>query len=189
MPYGWAGTTIEVDLSQGKIEKRPNDTGLTDSYLAGKGVNAKLLWDRVPPEVDAFSPDNLLIISAGLLTGTTIPGANRTCITYKSPVTDLHCFSNMGGFWGTELKHAGYDTIIISGKSPAPVYLWINDEQVEIRDANHLWGKDTYKTQRVIQEELKSTKVQLNFCQLHLKVFQRRKIKIFFDKFILFILI
>ncbi len=161
MPYGWTGTTLEVDLSLARIEKSQGDYRLVENYLGGKGVNAKLLWDKVPPEVDAFSPDNKLIISAGLLTGITIPGANRACITYKSPVTGLHCFSNMGGFFGGELKHAGYDTIIISGKSPAPVYLWIHDDQVEIRDASHLWGLTTRETQHVIRQELKTDRVQI----------------------------
>jgi len=161
MSYGWAGTTIEVDLSQGKIEKRQVDPKLVEAYLGGKGTGIKLLWDRVPPEVDALSPDNIFIIGAGTLTGTVVPGASHTCITYKSPVTNTYCYSNIGGFLGTELKHAGYDTIVIAGKSPTPVYLWINNDQVEIRDASHLWGKDTRETHRIIREELKNDKVQM----------------------------
>ncbi len=160
MPYGRTGTTLEINLSRGKVEKRQTDPELDANYLAGKGTNTKLLWDRVPPEVGAFSPDNLFIVGAGLLSGTLVPGANRTCITYKSPVTDLHCYSNLGGFFGPELKYAGYDTIIITGKSPSPVYLWINNDQVEIRDANHLWGKTPHETQRIIREETKNEKVQ-----------------------------
>ena len=161
MNYSWAGTVIEVDLSRGIIERRQNTPESVADYLAGKGTNAKLLWDRVPPETDAFSRENLLLVGAGLLTGTMVPGANRICITYKSPVTGLHCFSSMGGFWGAELKHAGYDTIIISGKSPTPVFLWINNDHVELRDAGHLWGKGTHKTQMIIRDEMKIDKAQI----------------------------
>jgi len=134
MLYGWAGTDLEIDLSQWKIERKGFDRKLYETYLGGKGTNAKLLWDRVPPEVDAFSAENLLIFGTGVLTGTAVPSANRTTITYKSPLTGIHSYSSMAGFFGAELKHAGYDTIIISGKSPTPVYLWINNDHVEIRD-------------------------------------------------------
>lgn len=161
MPYGLTGTNLEIDLSRGKVEKRQSDPRLAEMYLGGKGTNAKILWDRVPPEVEPFSPGNLLIFGAGVLTGTIVPGANRICITFRSPVTNTQMYSVLGGFFGAELKHAGYDAIVISGKSPAPVYLWINDGQVEIRDASHLWGKDTRETQRLIQEELKNSKVQV----------------------------
>jgi len=86
MPYAWMSANSEVDLSRGKIERQQGDPKLVEAYLESKGANFKLLWDRVPPEVDPFSPDNLLIIGAGILTGTTVPGANRTVITFKSPV-------------------------------------------------------------------------------------------------------
>ncbi len=161
MSYGWMGTDLEVNLSRGTIEKRQSDPELVENYLAGKGTNVKLLWDRVPPEVSAFSSDNLLIIGAGILTGTAVPGANQTCITYKSPVTDILCYSNMGGFFASEIKRAGYDTIVIHGKSPTPVYLWIHNDQLEIRDASHLWGKGTGETQRVLRKELRNEKIQI----------------------------
>ncbi len=161
MRYGAMGTDIEIDLSRGKIEKLQSDPALVETYLGGKGKNVKILWDRVPPEVDAFSPDNLLIVSAGVLTGTMVPGANRTTFTYKSPVTDIHSYSNLGGFLGAEMKSAGYDTIVFAEKSPAPVYLWIDDDRVELRDASHLWGKDTFETQKIIREELKDNDLRI----------------------------
>ncbi|MBI4295133.1 MAG: hypothetical protein HY669_03090 [Chloroflexi bacterium] len=148
-------------MSRGEVERKQTDPKLVEMYLGGKGIATRLLWDRVPPGVEPFSPDNPLIIAAGLLTGTMVPGANRACIVYKSPVTDSHTYSNVGGFWAAEMKHAGYDFMVISGKSPAPVYLWINDGQVEIRDASHLWGKDTRETQRLIREELGKDKAQI----------------------------
>jgi len=160
MPYGWAGNILEIDLSQGKIERRQSDSKLNETYLGGEGVNAKILWDRVPPEVDPFSPDNLLIFGTGVLTGTPAPAANHGAVSFKSPLTNLFTYSNVGGFWPAELKHAGYDTLVISGKSPTPIYLWINNDNVEIRDASHLWGKDTVETPVIIQKELKNNKIQ-----------------------------
>src|SRR4030042_2017598 len=134
MKYAETGVNLEIDLSRGSIEKEGTDPRLTELYLGGLGTNAKILWDRVPPEVEPFSPDNLLIFSAGLLCGTPIPTANRTIIGTISPVTLLHAHSMAGGFWGPELKYAGYDKVIISGKSPSWVYLWIDNDKVEIRD-------------------------------------------------------
>ncbi|MGD2065434.1 MAG: aldehyde ferredoxin oxidoreductase N-terminal domain-containing protein, partial [Dehalococcoidia bacterium] len=129
---------MEIDLSRGSIEREASDPGLTELHLGGLGTNARILWDRVPPEVDPFSPDNLLIFGTGLMAGTPAPGANRTIVSTLSPQTSLMAFSMMGGFFAPELKYAGYDKLIIRGKSPNLVYLWINDGKVEIRDASHL---------------------------------------------------
>ena len=129
--------------------------------MGGLGTNARILWDRVPPEVDPFSPDNLLIFGTGLLAGTPAPGANRTIVSTFSPQTSLMAFSMMGGFFAPELKHAGYDKVIIRGKSPNLVYLWINDGKVEIRDASHLQGKGVVETAELIKQELKQPKAQV----------------------------
>ena len=161
MAYGWRGTTLEINLTQGTIERKETDPELSRAYLGGKGTNARILWDRVPPEVDPFSADNLLIISTGVLTGTIVPSANKGIITFKSPQTGSHYHSTLGGFWPTAIKHAGYDTIIIRGKSPTPVYLWINNDKVELRDAAHLWGKGTHETRRIIREELENSRVEI----------------------------
>jgi aldehyde:ferredoxin oxidoreductase len=160
MPYARAGFNLEIDLSQAEIVRRETDPRLNDDYLGGRGACTRLFWDRVPPETDPFSPDNPLIFGVGLLTGTLAPGANRTAIITKSPQTELLTFSNLGGFWGAELKHAGYDILITSGSSPSPVYLWINDNQVEIRDARHLWGMDVRETHGAIRRELDQDKLQ-----------------------------
>lgn len=161
MIYGWAGADLEIDLSTGRIEKERADCELYESYLGGKGISARMLWERVPPEVDPFSPDNLLIIGAGVLDGTIVPAANRTAITFKSPVTDFLGCSMLGGYFGPALKQAGYNTIVISGKCPTPVYLWIKDGTVELRDASHLWGKDTQETQAILRDELKEKRAQI----------------------------
>jgi len=118
MRYAETGVNLEIDLSRGGIEREGTDPNLTELHLGGLGTNAKILWDRVSPDVDPFSPDNLLIFSAGLLAGTPAPGANRTIISTFSPQTKLMAYSIMGGFWAPELKFAGYDKVIIRGKSP-----------------------------------------------------------------------
>jgi benzoyl-CoA reductase subunit BamB len=133
----------------------------TELYLGGLGTNAKLLWDRVPPEVDAFDPKNLLIFSAGLLCGTPATGCNRTILSTISPQTKLMAFSMMGGFWAPELKYAGYDKVVLRGKSPELVYIWIHNDQVEIRDASHLRGKGAIETAELIKKELKQPQAQV----------------------------
>ena len=154
MRYAENGYNLEVDLSRGSIERVETDPRLTKLYLGGQGLAAKMLWDRVPPEVEPFSPDNLLIFSAGLLNGTIVPGATRTSVNTFSPQTNLFAHSLMGGFFGPELKHAGYDAIVIRGRAADLVYLWINDDEVEIRDATHLRGKGAQETASLIKEEL-----------------------------------
>jgi benzoyl-CoA reductase subunit BamB len=161
MRYAETGYNLEVDLSRGNIERVATDPIETELYLGGLGTNAKILWDRVPPEVEAFSPDNLLIFAAGLLCGTPAPGCNRTIVSTISPQTKLMAFSMMGGFWAPELKFAGYDKVIFRGKSPNLVYLWINNDQVEIRDASHLQGKGAVETQELIRQEIDEPKAHV----------------------------
>ncbi|HOP48839.1 MAG TPA: aldehyde ferredoxin oxidoreductase N-terminal domain-containing protein [Desulfobacteraceae bacterium] len=154
MRYAETGYNLEIDLATGSIERVETDPKETELYLGGLGTNAKILWDRVPADVDPFSPDNLLIFSTGLLCGTPAPGANRTIISTYSPQTLLMGYSMMGGFFAPELKHAGYDKIIFRNKSPKLIYIWINNDKVEIRDASHLQGKGAVETQELIKEEL-----------------------------------
>src|SRR4030043_2289608 len=161
MRYSETGFNLEIDLSRGNIERVGTDPSLTELHLGGIGTNAKTLWDRVPPEVEPFSPDNLLIFSTGLLGATPAPGANRTIVTTFSPQTQLMAYSMMGGFFAPELKYAGYDKVIIRGKSPDLVYLWINNDKVEIRDASHLQGKGAGETAELIRQELKEPKAQV----------------------------
>jgi benzoyl-CoA reductase subunit BamB len=161
MRYAETGINLEVDLTRGNIERVHTDPKDTELYLGGLGTNAKILWDRVPPEVDPFSAENLLIFSAGLLCGTPATGCNRTIVSTISPQTRLMAFSMMGGFWAPELKYAGYDKVILRGKSPDLVYLWIHNDKVEIRDASHLRGKGAVETAEIIRRELKEPKAQV----------------------------
>ena len=118
MRYAETGFNLEVDLTRGSIERVQTDPIDTELYLGGLGTNAKILWDRVPPEIEPFSPDNLLIFAAGLLCGTPATGCNRTIVSTISPQTLLMAFSMMGGFWAPELKYAGYDKVISAKISP-----------------------------------------------------------------------
>ncbi len=161
MRYAETGFNLEIDLSRGNIERVETDPKLTELHLGGLGTATRILWDRVPPETDPFSPDNLLIFSTGLLCGTPATGANRTIVSTFSPQTRLMAYSMMGGFWAPELKHAGYDKVILRGKSPDLVYLWIHNDKVEIRDASHLKGKGAVETAELIRNELKEPNAQV----------------------------
>jgi benzoyl-CoA reductase subunit BamB len=161
MRYAETGFHLEVDLSRGSIERAETDPRLMEAHLGGLGTNAKILWDRVPAEVDPFSPDNLLIFSTGLLCGTPAIGANRTMVTAYSPQTLFMGYSMMGGFWAPELKYAGYDKVIFRGKSPNLIYVWIHNDKAEIRDASHLRGKGAIETAELIRQELKEPKAQV----------------------------
>jgi benzoyl-CoA reductase subunit BamB len=161
MRYAETGFNLEIDLSRGSIEKVESDPELTERYLGGLGTSAKILWDRVPPEVEPFSPENLLIFSAGLLCGTPAIGCNRTIVSTISPQTKLMAFSMMGGFWAPELKYAGYDKVILRGKSPDLVYLWIKNDKVEIRDASYLKGVGATEAAELIRQELNEPKAQV----------------------------
>jgi benzoyl-CoA reductase subunit BamB len=161
MRYAEAGFNLEIDLSRGNIERIETDPEMSELYLGGLGTNAKILWDRVPPEVKPFSHENLLVFSAGLLCGTPAIGCNRTIVSTISPQTLLMAFSMMGGFWAPELKYAGYDKVILRGKSPNLVYLWIKDDKVEIRDASHLRGIGANETAELIRRELDEPKAQV----------------------------
>ncbi len=161
MRYGEIGFDLEVDLSRGSIDRVETDPRDTKLYLGGLGTNAKIMWDRVPPGTEAFSEDNLLIFGTGLLCGTGAPGCNRTIVSTVSPQTKLMAYSMMGGFWAPELKYAGYDKVIVRGQSEELVYLWINNDKVEIRDAAHLKGLGATETSEAIRRELKDPDIQV----------------------------
>lgn len=153
--------TARVNLSTGKIFAYRFDESLESMFLGGRGVNSALLYDEVAAGTDPFSPENRLIFGTGPLTGTLSPGSGRFTITSKSPLTGIHGDSNAGGFWGPELRFAGYDHLIIEGRANKPVYLWIDDGMIEILDAAHLWGKTTWETDLIIKEELDDPSIQV----------------------------
>jgi len=153
--YGWAGTILYVDLSEGRIEKRPLDRQFARMYLGGRGFNSRILYDEFDPtEEDPFSPGNVICISSGVLGGTFAPSSGRVTISLgRSPLTGVFSDGNAGGHFGPEIKFAGYDTIVLKGAAPQPVYLSIFDDQVELRDARHVWGKDVWESDRILRDE------------------------------------
>jgi len=159
--YGWAGSVLNIDLTAGKVEKEALDPNFARKYLGASGFNSAKLFELVKPEVDALSPENVLMFGVGTLSGTLAPGGARLTVTTKSPLTDIFGDSNMGGFFSTELKFAGYDQIVISGKADHPVYLWIDDDKVEIMDASHLWGKLIWDSAQMIAEEIGDPSIQV----------------------------
>ncbi len=154
MSYGWAGTVLRVDLTENRITKEPFPESWGAQFLGGSGVNDWILWNEVGPEVEPLSPENKLIFGVGPLVGTIVPLGSRTHVTTRSPLTGIFGDTNAGGFWSSRLKYAGYDHIVIQGKADRPVYLWVDDDEVVIRDAAHLWGKDVYETDDVLKREL-----------------------------------
>ncbi len=161
LSHGWAGMILNVDLTRGKIEKEQLSPEFAQKYLGGIGFNATRLFDLVKPNVDALSPENALIFSVGPLAGTLYPGSSRLTVTAKSPLTDIFGSANIGGHLGAELKYAGYDQITFLGKSEKPVYLWVDDDEVQLRDASHLWGTSTWEVGMRIKEELGDPEVQV----------------------------
>jgi len=161
MRYAETGYNLEIDLATGNIERVETDPKLMETHLGGLGTSVKLHWDRVPPEVKPFDPENLLIFSTGLFNGTPAFSANRTIVTFVSPQTNLLGYPMMGGFFSAEMKYAGYDKVIFRNKSPEWVYLYINNDKVELRDASHLVGKGALETQDLIREELKEPRAQV----------------------------
>jgi aldehyde:ferredoxin oxidoreductase len=162
MRYAETGFNLEIDLANGNIERVETDPKNLELFLGGLGTNVKELWDRVPPEVQAFDPENLLIFAAGLLCGTPAFSCNRTVVSTISPQNEFLAYPMMGGFWAAELKYAGYDKVIMRNKSPDWVYIWINNDKVEIRDARHLQGKGALETQDLIREELNQPNAQVS---------------------------
>jgi aldehyde:ferredoxin oxidoreductase len=152
---------LEIDLATGNIERVETDPKISELHLGGLGTSVKIHWDRVPPETKPFDDENLLIFSTGLFNGTPAFSANRTVITFVSPQSELLAYPMMGGFWSAELKYAGYDKVIFRNKSPEWVYIWINDDKVEIRDATHLKGRGALETQDLIRDELEEPHAQV----------------------------
>ncbi|MBI2287718.1 MAG: aldehyde ferredoxin oxidoreductase family protein [Chloroflexi bacterium] len=152
--YGWAGQRLKVYLTEGKIVKEPLPEDFRLEYLGCRGFNSKTLFDEVRAGIDPLGPDNVFIVGVGTLAGTLAPGNGRWKVTAKGPLTGTFADGSGGGDFGAELKFAGYDQIIIYGRSPKPVYLWINDDHVELRDASHLWSKTTWDTHKLLVKEL-----------------------------------
>ena len=150
---GWIGKVLRVNLSTDKVSTEALDPDLAKDYIGARGLGTKIMTDEVDPKVDPLSPENKLIFVPGPLTGTFAPSAGRYTVVTKGALTGAIASANSGGTWGPALKFAGYDAVIIEGAAPKPVYLWIKNAKVEIRDASHLWGKDVPETSDAIRAE------------------------------------
>ena len=153
--YGYKGKILYVDLSSGRLKTGSFDEDFAKAYIGGTGFGIKTLIDNQAPGIDPFDPANPLIYAVGAVSGTMVPcAASKFGVFAKSPESHLLGESYSTGRFGAELKHAGYDIVVIKGKAPKPVYLWIDDESVQMMDASHLWGKTTWETEEIIRNDL-----------------------------------
>ncbi|MGO8918044.1 MAG: aldehyde ferredoxin oxidoreductase family protein, partial [Stellaceae bacterium] len=139
--HGWTGKVLRVNLSTGKVSTEGLDPGVARDYIGARGLGTKVMTDEVDPKVDPLSPENKLVFAPGPMTGSFAPSAGRYNVVTKGALTGAIAAANSGGVWGPELKFAGYDALIVEGAAAKPVYLWIRNQTVEIRDASHVWGK------------------------------------------------
>ena len=150
----WAGKILRVNLTAGTVTSEPLNMDWARAYLGSRGLGSKYLVEEVNPKVDPLSADNKIIWATGPLTGTMASTGGRYTVITKGPLTGAIACSNSGGYWGAELKFAGWDMIIFEGKSPKPVYLYVNDDVAELRDAGHLWGQSVWKTEETLKTSL-----------------------------------
>ncbi|HOP09734.1 MAG TPA: aldehyde ferredoxin oxidoreductase N-terminal domain-containing protein, partial [Candidatus Methanofastidiosa archaeon] len=149
---GYAGKILFVNLSTGEIKTEDTSEDMAKKFLGGVGFGAKYLFDLTPKGADPLGPENTLIVGAGPLSGTFLHGAGRGIAVTKSPLTGGYMRGAFGGDFAAKLKYAGFDLIVITGQAESPVYIHIDDNKVEIRDAKDLWGMDTKETQKKIEE-------------------------------------
>ena len=154
MARGYMGRMLRVDLSKEELKDEVLDEKLCRQFIGGYGLGARLLFSRQEPGVDPLGPDNKLGFVTGMLTGTPAISASRYVVVGKSPLTGGWGDANSGGHFGPHMKFAGYDSVLFTGISEKPVYLYINNGKAELRDAAHLWGKDSFETEDVLRSEL-----------------------------------
>lgn len=153
MSFGYVGKIAHVNLTTRSIEyEEPNEV-FYRTYMGGRNLAAYYLLKKLPPNTDPYSPQNVLVFAISVVTGAPFAGSGRHTLASKSPLTGAYGESEAGGFWGPELKFAGYDAIVVTGKADKPVYLWVTNDNIEIRDAGHIWGKSTADTDDLIREE------------------------------------
>jgi aldehyde:ferredoxin oxidoreductase len=157
---GYAGNILRIDLTERDVKISKLERDLAAGFLGGRGFNSKGLYDEISPGTDTLGPDNKLFISTGPLVGTTFPTASRFNISAKSPQTGILGDSNAGGHLAPEIKFAGYDQIVLEGRSRDPVYVFVDDGEITFRDASHLWGMDVYEADEAIRSDLGDRRVQ-----------------------------
>ena len=155
---------LRIDLTTRNVTSEPISRELRRLYLGGEGINSRLLWDhflKVDPGIDPLSPDNVLIMGMGPLGASGFGAGSKGKFTFKSPLTNGYGDASCSSGVGAQLRYAGYDHLVITGKAEHPVYLWIKDDKVEVRDARHIWGKDTHETEKIIRKELGINDVEM----------------------------
>jgi len=151
---GYIGKILFVDLTLGNIDEEVLPDNIYRRFLGGFGLGVRILYERMRPGVEPLGPDNIVGFAPGILTATGAPMSSRYEVVAKSPLTNAWGQGNSGGYFGTQLKSAGYDAVFFTGISPKPVYLLIQEGTAELRDASHLWGRDTVETEEILQNEL-----------------------------------
>ncbi len=150
-----------INLTTGEIETKPIPISMRKKFLGGRGLDMYLMYNHVKPGVDPLGPDNVAFVSAGILVSTLASATARTHIGGKSPLTGYVGSANMGGFFAPEMRWAGFDHLVIKGKAEKPVYLWIHNGEIEIRDAKNIWGKTVHETQQIVREELGDREIKI----------------------------
>ncbi|HEC91908.1 MAG TPA: aldehyde ferredoxin oxidoreductase, partial [Candidatus Atribacteria bacterium] len=158
--YSYAGNILRVNLTDSKIWTEPTDKYAT-RWIGGRSINTWILLNELNSNVKWSDPENLLTFGVGVLVGTLAPGACRVSVDTKNAFNNGIGSANVGGFFGAELKFAGFDNIVISGKAERPVYIWIHDGEVEIKDASSIWGKTTWETEREIRKNLNDERIRV----------------------------
>ena len=153
MPDGYMGKLAIVDLANAKVTVEDFDQGMARQFIGGYGLGVRFLFEKQKKDADPLGPENILGFTTGPLTGTKVPTGSRYMAVCKSPLTGGWGDANSGGYFGSELKATGLDAVFVTGKSAAPKYLHITNSAIEIKDASHLWGKDTVETEREIRKE------------------------------------
>ena len=162
MLYGYAGKMLFVNLTNGEIKEEALTKELAENFIGAYGFGAKILYEMMPAGADPLGPENVMGFITGPTTATRAFFGGRYTTVHKSPVTGGWNDANSGGYFGPELKKAGYDALFVNGISEKPVYIYINDGKVEIRDASHLWGMDTKRVWEVLKEETKEPKLRIS---------------------------
>lgn len=151
--YGYNGKILRIDLTNRNCTLEPLDEEKAKKFIGARGLGVKTLLEEIDPKIDPLSIENKLVIVTGPITGAPMPTSGRYMVVTKAPLTGTIAISNSGGKWGTELKNAGYDMIIVQGKSEVPVYVNIEDDKIEIKEAEHLWGKTSLETTKILCNE------------------------------------
>ena len=158
----WAGKILRVNLTAGTVKSEPLNMGWARQYIGSRGLATKYLVEEIDAKVDPLSPDNKVIWATGPLTGTMASTGGRYTVVTKGPLTGAIACSNSGGYWGAELKMAGWDMVIFEGKSAKPVYLSISDDHAELKDASHLWGKSVWETEATLKKQHQDPQLRIS---------------------------